>query len=254
MKPTFSLFGITFTSYSLFMFSGAAVCLVMFVVLTFKRRKGHYEENIFALEMLIIAMAAAIPAAMLFDSLFHMAERGKFAIQGATFYGGLLFAIAIWPLLLLIKRNRKVTIYERLCDVAPGIPLGHCLGRLGCFCGGCCYGRPTSSPFGVVFPEGSVPYQHYGAAALHPTQLYEAYALLVIFLILLLFCKKHALPVYFMLYALARFTIECFRADDRGAIFGLPLSPAQIISVCLFIVGEVMVIVYLKKKLNQLKG
>ena len=248
MKSRISLFGITLYPYTLFMVAGAGVCMGLFVLLTLKRRKGCGDENAFAIEMLLIAIAAALPAAIFFDALFKWGEMGAFALRGATFYGGLLCALVLWPLLLLIKRERKVSIGERLNDLAPCIPAGHCLGRIGCFFGGCCYGCPTNSVFGVVFPEGSLPYEQYGVSAVHPTQLYEAALLLLIAGILFLWGKRAAFPLYLMLYGAGRFVIEFFRADDRGVLFSLPLSPAQTISLVLIVLGEILLILRLVRK------
>lgn len=250
MCSSFTVFGVTIYPYTLCMVGGAALCIVLFVVLSYKRRRDTFDENMFALEMLLVAVAAALPAAIFFDALFKLGENGgKLVLKGATFYGGLLGALALWPLLLLIKRKRRVSIYCRLCDLAPGIPAGHCLGRIGCFFGGCCFGAPTDGPFGVIFPEGSLPFRYYGGAVpIHPTQLYEAVALLIIFFILIAFGKKHAFPLYCMLYGAARFMIEWFRADDRGSIFGLPLSPAQIISIVLILFGEILLLAYLVRE------
>lgn len=255
MFRSFTAAGYTFYLYSIMMVLGALAFLGVFAGLTFYRHRGNTAENTFALGMLVIAMAAALPAAMVFDALFKIAENGgKFILKGATFYGGVLCGLALWPLLLLCWRRRKVALYERFADVAVGIPLGHCLGRIGCFLGGCCFGAPTSGPLGVVFPEGSAPYKFYGGpVAIHPTQLYEAAALLVIFAILFLFGKKHAFPLYCMLYGVTRFVIECFRADDRGAIFGLPLSPAQIISIALILLGEILWLTYLVRERRKLR-
>lgn len=240
MYPSFTVAGFTLYNYSIMIVLGAGTCIGIFVGLTFYRHRGKGAENGFAIGMLAIAMAAAWPAAMVFDSLFKIAENGgKFILKGATFYGGLLCALAIWPLLLLTWRKRTVTIYERLADIAPGIPAGHFFGRIGCFLGGCCFGAPTDGPFGVVFPEGSMPYEFYGGpTAVHPTQLYEAAALLLIFVILFFWGKKNAFPLYLILYGLARFGIEFLRADDRGFIPGIPLSPAQFISIVLIFLGE----------------
>lgn len=240
MIPSFSLFGKVFSPYALFMALGAAACVAVFCVLTFRRHRESYAENIFALEMLIIAMAAALPAAVFFDALFKVGERGTLVFRGATFYGGVLSAIAIWCVLLLFKRRRKLTLYARLNDLAPGVALGHFFGRIGCFLAGCCYGRPTDSVLGVIFPAGSPPFEAFGATPVHPTQLYEAAALLAIFAILMIWGGKNRFPLYCMLYGAARFVIEFFRADDRGSFFGIALSPAQVISIALILLGELI--------------
>ncbi len=253
MYSSFTVAGYTFYLYSIMMVVGAMACLGIFTGLTFYRHRGNTAENTFSLGMLVIAMAAALPAAMVFDALFKMGENGgRFILKGATFYGGLLCALALWPLLLLFWRKRKVSIYQRLSDLAVAIPAGHCFGRIGCFLGGCCFGAPTSGPFGVVFPEGSPPYEYYGGAvAIHPTQLYEAAVLLFIFVILFFFAKKEAFPLYLILYGIARFIIECFRADDRGGVFGLALSPAQIISIPLILFGLIILLI---RSIRQYRG
>ncbi len=243
MKPTFEIAGITYYPYSLLMIAGAVVCFLLFMSVSFIRHKNIFSENLFAMQMLVISMGAALPAAMIADSLFKMTKTGVFELGGATFYGGLLFAVALYPLFLALKRNRTVTVYERLCDLAPCIPAGHCLGRIGCFLGGCCFGSPTDSIFGVVFPEGTIPYEYYGGAvSVHPTQLYEAAYLLALSVFLFVLAKKHAFPLYFILYGAGRIFIEFFRNDNRGGI-GLPLSPAQLISVLLIIIGSVIIAV-----------
>lgn len=148
-----------------------------------------------------------------------------------------------------MKKGRTVKIYDRLCDLAPAIPAGHCLGRIGCFLGGCCFGKPTDCVFGVVFPEGSLPYEYYGGAvAVHPTQLYEAAFLLALFLFLLFCGKKYGFPLYLILYGTGRFFLEFLRNDDRGILPGIPLSPAQAISVLLVLLGGAILVARLAGK------
>lgn len=238
MFPSFTIGVFTVYPYSVLMILGTGVCIGLFCLCTVRRHKGQTAENVYAIEMLIISVAAALPAAMLFDSLFKWSETGTFELRGATFYGGLLAALAIFSLLLLLKKGRTVSVMERLDDLAPGIAAGHSLGRVGCFLGGCCFGRPTDSIFGVIFPQGSLPYEYYGGAVrIHPTQLYEALFLAVLFVFLLLFGKKSAFTYYLIGYGIWRFLIEFLRADDRGSIFGLPISPAQFISIFLVLLG-----------------
>lgn len=249
MFQKFKIIGITFYPYSLLLIAGAVVCFLLFMWLCFKRHNDSFNENLFAMSMLVISMGVAVPASMLVDSLFKYIKSGKFDFGASTFYGGLLVALALFPLLLKLKKKREVPIYDRLCDLAPCIAAGHCLGRIGCFLGGCCFGSPVSAPLGVVFPENSAPYEYYGGAvAVHPTQLYEALFLFCLFLFLFFFAKKDAFPLYLILYGAGRIFIEFFRNDDRGGT-GLPLSPAQLISIILIIVGSVIFAV----KANRVK-
>src|SRR5215212_5677907 len=106
------------------------------------------------------------------------------ARSGGVFYGGLITAVivAVWYI-----RRIGLPLWTT-CDVfAPGIALGHVVGRFGCFFAGCCYGKPTSLPWGITFTD---PFTAINVGTplnvpLHPTQLYEAGAEALILLILL---------------------------------------------------------------------
>jgi phosphatidylglycerol---prolipoprotein diacylglyceryl transferase len=157
------------------------------------------------------------------------------ARSGGVFYGGLILAVvaAFW----YIAKNRMP--FWRTCDVfAPAIALGHVTGRLGCLAAGCCYGKPTSVAWAITF--------HNPLAAnvgtplgipLHPTQLYEAGAELLILIVLLVTEKRgrvfegRTFWLYMLLYAVSRFIIEFYRGDPRGMIFGV--STSQFISLVL---------------------
>ena len=124
--------------------------------------------------------------------------------------------------------------------------LGHLFGRIGCFCAGCCYGKPSSGPFGVKFPDL--------AQKVLPTQLFEALflaALLAAMLGLLLRFDQYKLllPLYGFSYAIFRFCIEFARGDERGTL--IPgLTPSQTQSLLLFAVAAVLTrFVYKLKRL-----
>ena len=75
---------------------------------------------------------------------------------GIVFYGALLAGLLGG---LLGSRLAKADLRDYINPVAPALPLGHAIGRVGCFLTGCCYGRPTESCLGVVFshPVGGAP-------------------------------------------------------------------------------------------------
>jgi phosphatidylglycerol:prolipoprotein diacylglycerol transferase len=121
--------------------------------------------------------------------------------------------------------------------MAPGIALGHVIGRLGCLLAGCCYGKPTTVPWGITFtsPDAAANVGTPLGIPLHPTQLYDAGAELLI-LVLLLLTERRGRPfagrtfwLYMLLYAISRFIIEFYRGDERGIILGL--STSQFVSV-----------------------
>lgn len=163
---------------------------------------------------------------------------------GGVFYGGLLCAIAV----AAYYTWRYQLHFPALSDVyAPGIALGHAVGRLGCFSAGCCWGKPTDLPWAVTFTD---PYsaQVVGVplgVPLHPTQLYESLTEAIIFAALLLLWRRRRFSgqifaSYLMLYSAARFGLEFFRGDPRGPFFfDGALSLPQVLSLVLFAVGAI---------------
>jgi len=157
---------------------------------------------------------------------------------GLAMYGGFILALFLCGLYI---RSKGLSFW-RVCDVL--IPPWFMLliaGRLGCFMNGCCYGKPTRVPWGF-YSHKSASVSHLYATT-HPTQLYSAAAALAIFLIMwrlrlrARFQGQVAL-VSLLLYPIARFAIEYFRADPRGMwrFFGLfTLSESQIISIPIFL-------------------
>jgi len=160
----------------------------------------------------------------------------SFARSAGVFYGGLIAAIAVafW----YIHRHRMP--FWTTCDAfAPAIALGHVTGRLGCFAAGCCYGKATNVPWAVIFtnPAAAANVGTPLGIPLHPTQLYESGAELLI-LIVLLATERRGRPfpgrtfwLYMILYAVSRYIIEFYRGDPRGVIFGV--STSQFISLLL---------------------
>src|SRR5213080_1889190 len=147
------------------------------------------------------------------------------ARSGGVFYGGLILAvvIALWYI-----RRVGLPLWTT-CDVfAPGIALGHVIGRFGCLFAGCCYGKP-------------------------PTQLYEAGAELLILTVLLVTERKgrpfagRTFWLYMLLYSISRFIIEFYRGDERGTV-GM-FSTSQFISILLAPLAIVM-LVYLARSVT----
>lgn len=172
-----------------------------------------------------------------FDRLFNAVRHARY---GFVFYGG--FAAALTTL-IFICREKKVDFRAAADILSPALALGHFFGRLGCFSAGCCHGKPTDSPLGMIFsnPESLVKPEFLGVP-IHPTQLYSAFSNFIIFLILHLSLKIPpqkrpkglVFSAYLFLYSVSRFTVEFFRGDDRG-FFAFFMSVSQIISVLTFL-------------------
>ncbi len=165
--------------------------------------------------------------------------------SGGVYYGGFLVAAIVG---ISLVRYQKLPVWKMTDIFSPGIALGQSIGRLGCYAAGCCYGRPTTSLFGVTFRN---PYSHDTVGVplnipLHPAQLYEAITNLLIFFLLwgALRRKKfegQVFILYLVFYSTSRFLIEFFRGDpERGFLFDGLLSTSQFISLVLLAFAAVL--------------
>ncbi|MFY9724899.1 MAG: prolipoprotein diacylglyceryl transferase [Bryobacteraceae bacterium] len=160
---------------------------------------------------------------------------------GGVFYGGLLGALAVAAWYLHKSRLPALPVADAF---APGIALGHAIGRLGCFSAGCCWGIECHLPWAITFTNPAAN-QLVGVplgVPLHPTQLYESAAEFAICGILYWrFCRPHwrgdIISLYLMLYCVARFVVEFFRYHEQGNLWGTPLDASQWISLLLFAAG-----------------
>jgi phosphatidylglycerol:prolipoprotein diacylglycerol transferase len=233
----------------------AFLCAILIAV-KLAARDGLPREKIYDLSLwMLLASLVGSKVLMLFTEPEYRDHPMQllsldFLRSGGVFYGGLIGAVLMGY--FLMKRYR-LPWWKTADACAPGIAIGNFFGRQGCFAAGCCWGKPTSLPWGVKFTElgheiTGVPTENY----LHPTQLYESFAMLIVFGVLLWLHKRkrfdgQVILLYALLYSIVRFTIEFFRDDPRGDILGLTtltgLSTSQMISVIVGIVSLVMLII-----------
>ncbi len=188
---------------------------------------------------------------------------------GLVFYGGLIGA----AIAAFVYSRKHQMDFLRLADVTiPTVSLGQCLGRLGCFSAGCCWGDVARHglPWGVHFPGGSVAKNIFGQVAGTPSLAYDAQATDTRWVVEATGQVVHqAVPgavrrfhgeifaSWLICYAILRSTVEFFRGDlERGTLHGLlnsmgltslaqkiPLeawyntSISQFISLCMFALG-----------------
>jgi phosphatidylglycerol:prolipoprotein diacylglycerol transferase len=172
--------------------------------------------------------------------------------SGGVFYGGLIGAL---PVAWWYARKHGLSGWQTADVLAPAVVLGQAVGRLGCFAAGCCYGRETRMPWGVVFRDE---YAHTVVGTplnvpLHPTQIYESIACVGIFFVLVAIAARKRFHgqvalSYVFLYAVVRFIVELFRGDPaRGFVFNGALSTSQFIAI-LMVAAVALIFPYTLKK------
>ena len=233
----------------------AFLCAILIAV-RLARRDGLPSEKIYDLSLwMLLAGLVGSKILMLFTEPDYRDNPVQllsldFLRSGGVFYGGLLGAVVAGYFLM---KRYKLPWWKTADACAPGIAVANFFGRQGCFAAGCCWGKPTTLPWGVKFTD--LGHQITGVptdAHLHPTQLYESFAMLIVFVFLLWLHKRkrfngQVILAYALLYAVIRFAIEFVRDDPRGDVFGLTsltgLSTSQLISLVIGIASLILLIV-----------
>lgn len=232
----FTIFDIP--GYFFFAVLGLVISVSVFIALI-ADKKYSLQKNVI---ILFIAAICVIISARLFgciSGIYRDVGMGKeitfngIKQTGIVYYGGLIGLLVSYS--ILSKKVQDIYIMDIL---AVCIPLFHSVARIGCFFGGCCFGKESHSFIAInyttrVFDEVITAYRI-------PTQLIEAAFNFCLFLYLLhLFrCEdwknRHVLRQYLLLYSIGRFIIEFYRGDlVRGVIFGVSFS--QVISILIWI-------------------
>ncbi|HKX28290.1 MAG TPA: prolipoprotein diacylglyceryl transferase [Blastocatellia bacterium] len=255
----------TFNTYGFLL--ALAFIIGLYVMAQLAARDGLDKQKVYDLGLWVLA-ASLVGSKLLmvvteWDSNYRHNLRQIFTLDffrsAGVFYGGFIGAVIAS---IIVMRKYKLPWWRTADAFAPGIVIGQAIGRLGCFSAGCCWGKPTTSGVGVQFTERgheitqvptmvahlSDPVQQGvwaerlgGLSAplhLHPTQLYEAAATFVIFIVLLVLYRRRRfygeiILTYAMLYAVTRFIIEFWRDDPRGEIAGI--STSQFIALILLV-------------------
>ncbi|MFB2857508.1 prolipoprotein diacylglyceryl transferase [Aeromonas allosaccharophila] len=163
---------------------------------------------------------------------------------GMSFHGGLIGVITamIW-----FAHKTKRHFFTVADFVAPLIPFGLGVGRIGNFLNGELWGRITDVPWAIIFPEA-------GPEPRHPSQLYQ-FALegVVLFIILNLFWRKNPprgaiSGIFLLFYGLFRFLVEFVRQpDSQLGLYFQEISMGQILSTPMIIAGALMIWVAYKR-------
>jgi phosphatidylglycerol:prolipoprotein diacylglycerol transferase len=236
IKPVlFQIGDLQIQAYSFFVLLGLAVGLIIFFL--YAKRRNSLSENSF---YIVIAgliggvLGAKIPIWIIyFPQIIAALPDTSLFLSGRTIVGGLIGGtLAVW----IVKRKLKLT--GRIGNsIAPAVAIGIAIGRLGCFFRGCCYGQPTNLPWGVNFGDEILR---------HPTQLYETFFLLTLFIYLHFSFRKNPpagtlFDKFLLIYFSFRFIIEFIRVE-----------PKVLFNLTAFQYASLLVIIYIlviKKKI-----
>ena len=199
-------------------------------------RSGLPESGI---DAAMAGLLGGLAGAKLLWVFEHRGEEPFFALLfsrgGLSWFGGLAGGLlaGLW-----LMRRKRLPPLAVLAAATPALAVGHAIGRIGCFLVGDDYGRPTTLPWGVAFPQGLPP----TTVPVHPTQLYEAAALIPVAIWLMRWRRQGVtdrvvLGRYLILVGLVRFLIEFIRVDQR--VLGI-LSVAHLASLLAILAGAIL--------------
>jgi phosphatidylglycerol:prolipoprotein diacylglycerol transferase len=154
--------GLVVPSYSTFATLGLVAAVLLYYLNTRNRGIGNNGLYIALAAAIGGIIGAKVPAWLVnLPQIIAHPGRWDLVLSGRTIVGGLIGGVVA-----VYLTKRRLGIKVRLGNyLVPSLCIGIFFGRIGCFLAGCCYGQPTSLPWGVNFGDG-IPR--------HPTQLYEA--------------------------------------------------------------------------------
>jgi phosphatidylglycerol---prolipoprotein diacylglyceryl transferase len=221
---------------------GALVALGALLGLWLFRRELRYSKlPDDAVDVAIYGLIGGLAGAKLLWVAEHLGEESflnlVFSRGGLSWFGGLAGGLLVGFGTIRWKRLPLVPV---LAAATPALAAGHIVGRIGCFLVGDDYGTPTELSWGIAFPEGLPP----TIVPVHPTQLYEAAALVPVVWLLLRMRRRHTdenvvLGSYLILTGVIRFGIEFIRVNER--VIG-PLSVAHVASLAAAIAGLALIV------------
>lgn len=235
----FNVFGMNVYSYGFFIAIGA-IAGVAYMAIRGKKDVGLTFDQANSL-FLVIFLAAFVGGKvfLFFEDISYYSQHPDKLVagRGFVFYGSFLFAV---PAMLIFFRKNKLPTYAMLDVMAVTTCIVHVFGRIGCFMAGCCYGIETHSFLGVTYTNEVC--QAPLNVPLHPTQLYEAFYILLVMCVLLFLRERkrfygQLFLIYLILYAFGRFGLEYLRGDqERGLLLDRLVSHSQLVAAAILAV------------------
>ncbi len=264
MYPIIEIFGKEFGTYSIISLFGMMLSFVVAFLLA--RRKNVEREDYIILCLFIVAglllgshLVYGITnikyLVIVFKNLSKLSfiETVSYVVKyfgGMVFYGGFIGAcVGVLFYTKFLKKIERSLAFDLL---SVAMPLFHVFGRIGCFFGGCCYGKEWSWGFTV---HGNTLVPEINDVVRIPVQLIEASCNLIIFLLILFLYFKLKqrgilIYIYMIIYSVTRFVLEFYRGDEiRGVFFSL--STSQWISITLFLFSIIKLITIKYKDNNK---
>ena len=266
MHPVlFRLGPLDIRSYGLFL----VLAFVFGIWLAIIRAKKSNIKAESMIDLAIVVLVSSIVGSRFFYVIFHLGEfKGRFwdvinpihesgdiGIAGLSMVGGVVLAVLAGLAYLYFK---KLEIWRIADIVSPSFVLGLGIARIGCFLNGCCFGKPTGSFLGVVFPFDSPAGYVFPSTPIYPTQLFSIIGALIV-LMLLLYLERHksfqgfTFWLTLILYSVDRFIIDFFRYYEPSTtfeIFQINFSANQVTLFFVFLISFFMFIWFRRKKIN----
>jgi phosphatidylglycerol:prolipoprotein diacylglycerol transferase len=232
----------------------AAAFLVGTATALREARRLRLDEDRLVTVILVTLVAAVLGARGLYVvehvDEFRQDWGGVLALWqgGLTLYGGIVAGTVAG---LLTARQAGLPMWVVADALTPSLALGTAFGRVGCFLNGCCYGRPTKLPWGVVFPPDSFAGLEFGSMPVHPSQLYAAFTGLVLFLFAWVLRRRLTPPgtlfwTFIALFSVIRIPLDFTRAYEVEArvlnIGGLAITESQLTSAALALFAALMIV------------
>ncbi len=241
-------------SYGLMLALGFALGIVVLV----RRGRARGLEAGRLVDLCLVMVVVGMLGGRLMYALTHWGEfaaqpwrvlwpiqpDGTVGLQGFVYYGGIVLAL---PVAVLLVRRWRLDPWKVLDAGAPGLALGTAVGRIGCFLNGCCFGRPTDGPFGVVFPPGCLAGEAFPGTPVHPTQLYMSLDSLLIAALLIVLDRRWGrfdgviIGAYLILTGLTRGCEDLFRYYEPSMVIvrmgGFDLTVNHLVGVVLVVIG-----------------
>ncbi len=259
INPTaFSFFGIDIQWYGIAYATGLFLGLIYAKCIIKNKNtiKANVLDDFILWAALGIIIGGRLGYIIFYDFNFYIKNLPLIILDirkgGMSFHGGLIGVIFA---AFIFCKSKKVGFLKLMDVISCTVPIGLFFGRITNFINSELWGKPTSLPWGVVFPNG-------GDAPRHPTQIYEACLEgIVLFLILNYFYKNkfsiegYCASLFLILYGIFRITVEFIREPDNhiGYILGNFLTNGILLSIPMIILGLIVFISVNEKYRNSVK-